>query len=169
MSAGSQAILDPIPQAVRIVTDAINADKDGEYEKALGLYTRSLDLFVKGIEYEKNQSARVRLLPPRRERDSHARSLFAHTRVLSFARLSCFSPFAGSLHPCTPPSRTTFVQCYLRALLPLTLFPHSRSAHPPPSSLASHPPPLASRSSPLTPRRTSSWGGSRGTWTGPSS
>ena len=84
--------------------------KDGEYEKALGLYTRSLDLFVKGIEYEKNQSARVRLLPPRRERDSHARSLFAHTRVLSFARLSCFSPFAGSLHPCTPPSRTTFVQ-----------------------------------------------------------
>ena len=107
-----------INQAVGIVTDAINADKDGEYEKALGLYTRSLDLFVKGIEYEKNQSARVRLLPPRRERDSHARSLFAHTRILSFARLSCFSPFAGSLHRVrrrrAPPScSATSVPCDL--------------------------------------------------------
>ena len=73
-----------INQAVGIVTDAINADKDGEYEKALGLYKRSLDYFMKGLEYEKNKSARVRLFPPRLERDSHARTFAVrpHTRFV---------------------------------------------------------------------------------------
>jgi len=46
------------PQAVEIVRQAIDADNIGEYEKALGLYKRSLELFMLGMKYEQNPTAK---------------------------------------------------------------------------------------------------------------
>ena len=145
-----------INQAVGIVTDAINADKDGEYERALGLYKRSLDYFMKGLEYEKNKSARVRLLPPSVIR-THVCCSPTHAFVC--ARLSLLL----SLRRLAPPVNAD-VAHHLRAVLlpclatsdplptlwlrpPLTLVPRfSSPTHPP------RPSPLAPRPSPLAPR-----------------
>mmetsp|Transcript_4159 Transcript_4159/g.9401 ORF Transcript_4159/g.9401 Transcript_4159/m.9401 type:complete len:122 (-) Transcript_4159:2226-2591(-) len=45
-----------IPQAIEIVGKAIEADNNGEYEKALGLYRDSLGRFTMGLKYEKNEA-----------------------------------------------------------------------------------------------------------------
>ena len=45
-----------IDQAVAIVADAINHDRQGDYEEALVLYKRSLDLFMEARKYEKNKA-----------------------------------------------------------------------------------------------------------------
>ena len=47
-----------LPDAVKIVTEAIEFDHAGEYEKALPLYRRSLEYFMMAIKYEKNETAR---------------------------------------------------------------------------------------------------------------
>ncbi|CAE7281442.1 VPS4 [Symbiodinium microadriaticum] len=51
-----------ITQAVEIVTQAITADNEGEYDKALTLYRKSLDYFMTGLKYEKNPAARERVM-----------------------------------------------------------------------------------------------------------
>lgn len=55
-----------IPDAIEIVSKAIQADNDGEYEKALGLYRDSLGRFTMGLKYEKNE-ARKKLVIDRVE------------------------------------------------------------------------------------------------------
>lgn len=45
-----------IPDAIEIVSRAIAADNDGEYEKALSLYRDALSRFTIGLKYEKNES-----------------------------------------------------------------------------------------------------------------
>lgn len=45
-----------IPQAIEIVTRAIEADNAGEYEKALSLYRDALGRFTMGLKYEKNEA-----------------------------------------------------------------------------------------------------------------
>ncbi|KAL3943600.1 MAG: hypothetical protein SGBAC_002344 [Bacillariaceae sp.] len=45
-----------IPQAIEIVTKAIEADNAGEYEKALSLYRDALGRFTMGLKYEKNEA-----------------------------------------------------------------------------------------------------------------
>ena len=54
-----------IPDAIEIVSRAITADNDGEYDKALSLYRDALSRFTIGLKYEKNESKKVRhiLLP----------------------------------------------------------------------------------------------------------
>ena len=47
-----------IPQAIEIVSKAIEADNAGEYEKALSLYRDSLSRFTMGLKYEKNDARR---------------------------------------------------------------------------------------------------------------
>lgn len=47
-----------IPQAIDIVKSAIEADNAHEYEKAYGLYKKSLEHFMIGVKYEKNPSSR---------------------------------------------------------------------------------------------------------------
>mmetsp|Transcript_19492 Transcript_19492/g.28022 ORF Transcript_19492/g.28022 Transcript_19492/m.28022 type:complete len:451 (+) Transcript_19492:75-1427(+) len=51
-----------ITQAVDIVTQAVAADNEGEYEKALSLYKSALDYFMTGLKYEKNPTARDRVM-----------------------------------------------------------------------------------------------------------
>ena len=51
-----------ITQAVDIVAQAITADNAGEYEKALPLYRRGLEYFMTGLKYEKNPSAKERVM-----------------------------------------------------------------------------------------------------------
>lgn len=51
-----------IKQAVEIVKDAINMDNNGEYKKALELYSRALEFFVVGLKYEQNPSAKKMIL-----------------------------------------------------------------------------------------------------------
>ena len=55
-----------IPQAIETVTKAIEADNEGEYEKALGLYRDALGRFTMGLKYEKNE-ARKKLIMERVE------------------------------------------------------------------------------------------------------
>ena len=55
-----------IPQAIDTVTKAIEADNEGEYEKALGLYRDALGRFTMGLKYEKNE-ARKKLIMERVE------------------------------------------------------------------------------------------------------
>jgi vacuolar protein-sorting-associated protein 4 len=50
-----------IPQAIEIISKAIEADTAGEYEKALGLYRDALARFTIGLKYEKND-AKKRLI-----------------------------------------------------------------------------------------------------------
>lgn len=45
-----------IPDAIEIVSRAITADNEGEYEKALSLYRDALSRFTIGLKYEKNES-----------------------------------------------------------------------------------------------------------------
>jgi hypothetical protein len=40
-----------IPDAIDIVSKAINADNEGEYEKALNLYRDALGRFTMGLKY----------------------------------------------------------------------------------------------------------------------
>ena len=51
-----------IPQAIEIVGKAIEADNNGEYEKALGLYRDSLGRFTMGLKYEKNEAKKKLVL-----------------------------------------------------------------------------------------------------------
>jgi vacuolar protein-sorting-associated protein 4 len=55
-----------IPDAIEIVSKAIQADNEGDYEKALGLYRDSLGRFTMGLKYEKNE-ARKKLVIDRVE------------------------------------------------------------------------------------------------------
>ena len=45
-----------IPDAIEIVSRAISADNDGEYDKALSLYRDALSRFTIGLKYETNES-----------------------------------------------------------------------------------------------------------------
>ena len=51
-----------IPQAIDIVGKAIEADNEGEYEKALGLYRDALGRFTMGLKYEKNEARKKLVL-----------------------------------------------------------------------------------------------------------
>jgi SpoVK/Ycf46/Vps4 family AAA+-type ATPase len=55
-----------IPQAIDIVSKAIEADNAGDYEKALSLYRDALGRFTMGLKYEKNE-ARKKLVIDRVE------------------------------------------------------------------------------------------------------
>jgi vacuolar protein-sorting-associated protein 4 len=55
-----------IPQAIEIISKAIEADTAGDYEKALGLYRDALARFTIGLKYEKNE-AKKRLILERVE------------------------------------------------------------------------------------------------------
>ncbi|KAL7531932.1 hypothetical protein ACHAXR_004311, partial [Thalassiosira sp. AJA248-18] len=45
-----------IPDAIDIVSRAITADNDGDYDKALSLYRDALSRFTIGLKYEKNEA-----------------------------------------------------------------------------------------------------------------
>ena len=51
-----------IPDAIEIVSRAITADNEGDYDKALSLYRDALSRFTIGLKYEKNESKKVCLL-----------------------------------------------------------------------------------------------------------
>jgi len=51
-----------IKQGIEIVSQAIEADQASDYEKALGLYKRALEVFMTGVKYEKNPAARETIL-----------------------------------------------------------------------------------------------------------
>lgn len=51
-----------IPQAVKIVQQAIDNDSLGEYKEALKLYERAIEFFMTGIKYEENEKAKKILL-----------------------------------------------------------------------------------------------------------
>mmetsp|Transcript_14689 Transcript_14689/g.21573 ORF Transcript_14689/g.21573 Transcript_14689/m.21573 type:complete len:446 (-) Transcript_14689:165-1502(-) len=55
-----------IPDAIELVSKAIEADKNEDYEKALALYRDSLGRFTMGLKYEKNE-ARKKLIIERVE------------------------------------------------------------------------------------------------------
>jgi vacuolar protein-sorting-associated protein 4 len=45
-----------IPDAIEIVSRAITADNEGDYDRALSLYRDALSRFTIGLKYEKNES-----------------------------------------------------------------------------------------------------------------
>ena len=51
-----------IPQAIEIVTKAIEADNEGDYERALSLYRDALGRFTMGLKYEKNEARKKLIL-----------------------------------------------------------------------------------------------------------
>ncbi len=51
-----------ITQAVDIMSQAIQFDNQGEYDKALPLYRRGLEYFMTGLKYEKNPAAKERVM-----------------------------------------------------------------------------------------------------------
>lgn len=51
-----------IPQAIEIVTKAIEADNEGDYEKALSYYRDALGRFTMGLKYEKNEARKKLIL-----------------------------------------------------------------------------------------------------------
>lgn len=51
-----------IPDAIEIVSKAITADNEGEYEKALNLYRDALGRFTMGLKYEKNDARKKLIL-----------------------------------------------------------------------------------------------------------
>ena len=51
-----------IKQGIEVVSEAIQADKDEDYERALQLYKRALEVFMTGVKYEKNPAARETIL-----------------------------------------------------------------------------------------------------------
>jgi vacuolar protein-sorting-associated protein 4 len=51
-----------IPDAIDLVSKAITADNEGEYEKALSLYRDALGRFTMGLKYEKNEARKKLIL-----------------------------------------------------------------------------------------------------------
>lgn len=51
-----------IPDAIDIISKAIQADNDGDFEKALSLYRDALGRFTLGLKYEKNEQRRKLVL-----------------------------------------------------------------------------------------------------------
>ena len=51
-----------IPDAIEIISKAIEADNAGEYEKALNFYRDALGRFTIGLKYEKNDARRKLVL-----------------------------------------------------------------------------------------------------------
>ena len=51
-----------IPQAIEIVSKAIEADNAGEYEKSLSMYRDALGRFTMGLKYEKNEARKKLIL-----------------------------------------------------------------------------------------------------------
>jgi vacuolar protein-sorting-associated protein 4 len=51
-----------IPQAIDIVSKAIEADNAAEYDKALSLYRDALGRFTMGLKYEKNEARKKLIL-----------------------------------------------------------------------------------------------------------
>ena len=51
-----------IPDGVEIVSRAIAADNENEYEKALALYRDALARFTMGLKYEKNEARKKLIL-----------------------------------------------------------------------------------------------------------
>ena len=51
-----------MPQAIEIVSKAIEADNAGEYERALSLYRDALGRFTMGLKYEKNEARKKLVL-----------------------------------------------------------------------------------------------------------
>jgi vacuolar protein-sorting-associated protein 4 len=51
-----------IPDAIDIVSKAITADNEGEYENALNLYRDALGRFTMGLKYEKNEARKKLIL-----------------------------------------------------------------------------------------------------------
>jgi len=51
-----------IPEAIEIVSKAIEADNNNEYEKAMSLYRDALARFTMALKYEKNESRKKLLL-----------------------------------------------------------------------------------------------------------
>jgi len=50
-----------IPKAIELVTQAIKEDQEKNYEQAYQLYERSLEYFVTGLKYEKNERTKETL------------------------------------------------------------------------------------------------------------
>ena len=50
---------------MEIVKQAITADQDGDYERALQLYKRSLEYFMTGLKYEQNPAAKTTIMQVR--------------------------------------------------------------------------------------------------------
>lgn len=51
-----------LSKGITTVTEAISADNAQDYEKALGLYKRSLEYFMTGLKYEKNPATRQTIM-----------------------------------------------------------------------------------------------------------
>lgn len=51
-----------VPQAIEIVSKAIQADNDNDYEKALSLYRDALARFTLGLKYERNETRKKMIL-----------------------------------------------------------------------------------------------------------
>ena len=51
-----------IPDAIELVSRAITADNEGEYDRALSLYRDALSRFTIGLKYEKNESKKRLIL-----------------------------------------------------------------------------------------------------------
>jgi len=51
-----------IPDAIEIVTKAIEADNAGKFEEALALYRSALGRFMTGLKYEKNQARKKTIM-----------------------------------------------------------------------------------------------------------
>ena len=51
-----------IPKAIETVSAAIKADNSGDFPLALSLYKQSLDYFMHGLKYEKNDARRATVL-----------------------------------------------------------------------------------------------------------
>lgn len=49
-------------QGIAVVKEAIQADNDQDYEKALMLYKRALEVFMTGVKYEKNETSKQMIL-----------------------------------------------------------------------------------------------------------
>ena len=47
---------------MEIVKQAITADQEGDYERALQLYKRSLEYFMTGLKYEQNPAAKTTIM-----------------------------------------------------------------------------------------------------------
>ena len=51
-----------IPDAIELVSKAIAADNENDYEKALALYRDALARFTMGLKYEKNEARKKLIL-----------------------------------------------------------------------------------------------------------
>lgn len=104
-----------IQDGVKIVTEAIKADNESQYEQALMLYKKALEHFMMGLKYEKNPATKETI----KSRVDGYMKRAEDLRVRGSARVGMFTEMAVVYAPYFKSGHALGLACRKRLTLPV--------------------------------------------------